>query len=147
MRSLKFWTAAPMSRVKPRDLMQWWNRQKSVRQRSVSVFSDWRVKRKSSRPFWLQPGNSMMRLHPRLKMPMRNVNIWIWVWWRFRKSWRNRTQSWKQNRQPITERHPGWILSEISRSVMMDTETVSGELWNKKNVFRESRVLSQIWSR
>ena len=46
--------------------------------------------------------------------------------------------------RPITERHPGWILSEISRSVMMDTETVSGELWNKKNVFRESRVLSQI---
>lgn len=44
----------------------------------------------------------------------------------------------------ITERHPGWILSEISRSAMMDTETVSGELWNKKNVFRESRVLSQI---
>ena len=39
---------------------------------------------------------------------------------------------------------PAGFSQEISRSVMMDTETVSGELWNKKNVFRESRVLSQI---
>ena len=28
--------------------------------------------------------------------------------------------------------------------ILMDTEIVSGELWNKKNVFRESKVLSQI---